>query len=162
MALIPRAEAAGACPDEQLYCGVMNALGDNGAWRETVALIQSMRTGGSRSSSGSVSSGTNWRAAVTAAPPRPGQSAYDCACRACARAGQAQAVLGLMADMREDGVARNAAVYAALIRAFAERGEWERAVEVVLVEVIFFFLLLLLGGCFVFLVLKVLTNSLGG
>lgn len=127
LALIPRAVAAGAYPDEQLYCGVMNALGDNGAWRETVALIQSMRSGGG----GDAADGT----ATVPLPPRPSQSAYDCACRACGRAGQAQAVLELMSDMREDGVARNAAMYAALIRAFAESGEWKRAVELVQVEV---------------------------
>ncbi|CAN0072282.1 unnamed protein product, partial [Sphacelaria rigidula] len=150
LALIPRAAAAmstiaGACLDEQLYCSVINALGDNGAWQEAVTLIQSMRSGAavdgsggsgevtwiSRSPSSSSSAAAAAGAASSGVHVSPGQSAYDCACRACAKAGQPQAVLGLMEHMREDGVARNAAMYASLIRAFAERGEWEQAVELV-------------------------------
>ena len=65
----------------------------------------------------------------------PGRPAYGCACRACAVRGEWGAVLGLIGDMREDGVARDAAVYASAMRALVEAGEWERAVELVTVEV---------------------------
>ncbi|CAN0286759.1 unnamed protein product, partial [Ectocarpus fasciculatus] len=39
-----------------------------------------------------------------------------------------------MEDMREDGLERDSAVYASAMRAFVEAGDWERAVEIVTVE----------------------------
>lgn len=129
----------------------MNALGHNGAWPQAVDLIRSMRRSGRLkehdAAVGSTRNDADEKGANAAAAtlvPAAGQSAFGCACHACARAGRWDAVLGLMADMREDGVARNAAIYASLIRALAEGGEWERAVELVRVEVMRFTLLLLL------------------
>ena len=204
--LVPRAAEAGVAPDERMYCAVINAMGESGAWDRAVALVRWMRLATTTSSSSSsplslppfhdggggggggegVAGSVNLRSTATgvasAAPsdklsvsavndhgdgntaaialakraaaaaaacassgldparlplqaPLPGRPAYGCACRACARQGEWAAVLELIADMRENGVARDAAVYALAMRALVEAGEWKRAVEVVTVEV---------------------------
>lgn len=145
MALLPRALAAGVVPDERMYCAVINAVGESGAWEQAVELVQSMRRpvsprdGGVMIKAGSETEPGSktllQQQQQRPPPPLPGVTAYGCACRACARQGELQAVLGLMEDMREDGVARDAAIFASTMRAFVEAGEWERAVEVVMVEV---------------------------
>ncbi|CAM9447310.1 unnamed protein product, partial [Ectocarpus sp. 13 AM-2016] len=148
LALLPRAAAFAAVPDERMYCSVINAMGESGAWEAAVELIQSMRprpsapaaaaaaggSGGGTSDGGA--SGVAAAAVVSASlePPPPGRAAYGCACRACARKGEWGAVLGLMEDMREDGLERDSSVYASAMRAFVEAGDWERAVEIVTVE----------------------------
>ncbi|CAM9709636.1 unnamed protein product, partial [Scytosiphon promiscuus] len=60
LALLPRAAAAAAAPaaaeeegeveaavvvgpDERMYCSVVNAMGESGAWQAAVELVQSMR-----------------------------------------------------------------------------------------------------------------------
>ncbi|CAN0438662.1 unnamed protein product, partial [Ectocarpus fasciculatus] len=111
LALLPRAAALAAdeqeggnpraaVPDERMYCSVINAMGESGAWEAAVELIQSMRrrpsaaaaaaTGGS--GSGTSDSGASGVAAAAVVPssleaPPPGRAAYGCACRACARKG---------------------------------------------------------------------------
>lgn len=162
LSLLPRAaavagdseeveEARGAfLPDERMYCSIINAMGESGAWKQAVELVQSMRRPSSSSSSAQDLAGgdgnTDHKNATVAAAvsalvdtptpiPRPGQAAYACACRACARQGEWDAVQRLMESMREDGVSRNVAVYASAMRAFIEAGEWERAVEIVTAEV---------------------------
>lgn len=157
MALLPRAAAAAAedelkpgsatAPDERMYCSVINAMGECGAWEAAVELVQSMRRSSSLPQQGQLvtaacgGGGTaNGAAGATTAvgtgeAPQPGRSAYACACRACARQGEWGAVLALIEDMREDGVARDASVYASAMRAFVEAGEWERAVEIVMDQV---------------------------
>lgn len=167
LALVPRAAAAAAAaedaaggagggagataPDERMFCSIINAMGESGAWGAAVELVQSMRPPLSSSSSfsprplvaggGGGNTGDNDDASIIAAtvmavePKPPGRPAYGCACRACARQGEWGAVLGLIENMREDGVARDASVYASAMRAFVEAGEWERAVEIVTVEV---------------------------
>lgn len=159
-----RAAAAGVEPDEQLYSGIINAMGDNGVWREAVDIVQLMRGVGSgvresgeeggtvATSSGVTAVGAGPRAAAAepgatvdrgleGSPPlpRPGQAAYLSACLACAKQGQWEGVLGLMDDMREDGLERTASIYACAMRAFVEAGKWERAVQLVRDEVRFFF-----------------------
>eukprot|EP00903_Cladosiphon_okamuranus_P012196 g11439.t1 len=158
LSLLPRAaavadleegdEARGAfLPDERMYCSVINAMGESGAWKQAVELVQSMRRRSSSTSSPQVLAGgdgntdhKNERVAAASAletptpTPRPGQAAYACACRACARQGEWGAVEGLMESMREDGVPRDVAVYASAMRAFVEAGKWERAVEIVTAE----------------------------
>lgn len=139
-------EAGGAVvPDERMYCSVINAMGESGAWEEAVALLQSMRRSPSSQllagAAGGNSDDKDKDTSVTAVPPsllqtpRPGPAAYAGACRACAKQGEWSAVLGLIENMREDGVSRDAAVYASAMRAFVEAGEWERAVEIVTAEV---------------------------
>lgn len=155
LSLLPRATAAaegleegeeGArgdiLPDERMYCSVINAMGESGAWKQAVDLVHSMRRplpppplSSSPVSAGAGDRNTNDKNASLAETPRPGQAAYACACRACARQGEWGAVLGLVEDMREDGVPRDVAVYASAMRAFVEAGEWERAVEIVMAEV---------------------------
>ncbi|CAN0085446.1 unnamed protein product [Ectocarpus sp. 4 AP-2014] len=129
-----------------MYCSVINAMGESGAWEAAVALIQSMRrrpsaaaaaAGGS--GDGTSDSGASGVAAAAVVlpslePPPPGRAAYGCACRAGARKGEWGAVLELMEDMREDGLERDSSVYASAMRAFVEAGDWERAVEIVTVE----------------------------
>lgn len=161
--LLSRAAAAGVRPDERMYCAVINAMGDSGAWREAVELVRVMRvlagagTGDSEREAAAadaddvvgvgkegercfaICNGDNqqlvsWLSSLPS-PPRPGRSAYGCACRASSLTGQWPAVLELIDDMRRDGVERDRAVYVSAIRAFVEAGEWERAVEVVTVEV---------------------------
>lgn len=68
-------------------------------------------------------------------PPLAGRLAYGSACRACARQGKWREVLDLIADMREDGLDRDASIYAAVMRAFVEAGEWEKSIPLVMVEV---------------------------
>lgn len=156
LALLPRAAALAAdeqesgnqraaVPDERMYCSVINAMGESGAWEAAVELIQSMRRrpSAAAAAAGSSSGTSDSRASGAAAagvspslePPPPGRAAYGCACRACARKGEWGAVLGLMEDMREDGLERDSSVYASAMRAFVEAGDWERAVETVTVEV---------------------------
>lgn len=165
LGLLPRAAAAGVRPDERMYCAVINAMGDSGAWREAVELVRAMRvlagasTGDSEREAAAADAevvvdvdkggeccfpmydGDNqqllsWLSSLPLpSPPRPGRSAYGCACRAGSLTGQWPAVLELIDDMRRDGVERDPAVYASAIRAFVEAGEWERAVELVTVEV---------------------------
>ncbi len=158
MALLPRAAAAAAedgdevgprgatAPDERMYCSVINAMGECGAWEAAVELVQSMRRssssleppqGQSLAAGGDTADSAAGAATATDAgeAPQPGRSAYACACRACARQGEWGAVLALIEDMRQDGVARDASVYASAMRAFVEAGEWERAVEIATVQV---------------------------
>lgn len=144
-----RAIAGGLIPDEKLYASVMNALGYNGFWREAVGVLQSMRRGSSQRGDGgegaggacAIVSGADPRVetvsedTLAGAWPRPGQAAFGSACRACAAQGEWETVLGIMDDMREDGVRRTVSVYACAMRAFVEAGAWERAVELVKSEV---------------------------
>lgn len=161
--LLPRAAAAGVRPDERMYCAVINAMGDSGAWREAVEIVRAMRilagagTGDSEREAAAADEDdvlgvikgeeccfpicnedkqqlVSWLSSLPP-PPRPGRSAYGCACRASSLAGQWPAVLELIDDMRRDGVERDPAVYVSAIRAFVEAGQWERAVEMVTVEV---------------------------
>lgn len=130
----------GTVPDERMYCSVVNAMGESGAWQEAVELVQSMRRSSSSRSLADGGGNTDDNDASAAAAsvvetPRPGRAAYACACRACARQGEWGEVLGLIENMREDGVPRDASVYASAMRAFVEAGEWERAVEIVTAEV---------------------------
>ncbi|CAN0143868.1 unnamed protein product, partial [Hapterophycus canaliculatus] len=158
LALLPRAaEAAAAAaeeeereeeaaivagPDEPMYCSVINAMGESGEWRAAVELLQSMRRRPSASPSMAAASGggggggdaSTVTTERTLEPPLPGRPSYGCACRACARQGQWGVVSELLENMREDGVARDASIYASAMRAFVEAGEWERAVEIVTVE----------------------------
>ncbi|CAM9411901.1 unnamed protein product [Ectocarpus sp. 6 AP-2014] len=147
LALLPRAAALAAVPDERMYCSVINAMGESGAWEAAVELIQSMRrrrrpsaaataggSGGGTSDSGASGVAAAAVVSLSLEPPPPGRAAYGCACRACARKGEWGAVLGLMEDMREDGLERDSSVYASAMRAFVEAGDWERAVEIVTVE----------------------------
>ncbi|CAN0360666.1 unnamed protein product, partial [Laminaria digitata] len=128
--LLPRAAAAGVAPDERMYCAVINAMGESSAWERAVELVQSMRLTCGAGGDSELEPGQ----LLLLEAPLPGRPAYGCACRACAGQGEWAAVLGLIGDMREDGVARDVAVYASAMRALVEAGEWERAVEVVTVE----------------------------
>ncbi|CAN0587309.1 unnamed protein product, partial [Ectocarpus sp. 12 AP-2014] len=118
LALLPRAAALATVPDERMYCSVINAMGESGAWEAAVELIQSMRRRPSAAAAVAAAGGSGGRTSDSGAsgvaaaalvlpslePPLPGRAAYGCACRACARKGEWGAVLGLMEDMREDGL----------------------------------------------------------
>ena len=134
-----------------MYCAVIDAMGENGAWREVVELVQALRTRATSNTAGELESDPDKlsekgccspdnrgrQALLLALPPPswPRRAVYGCACRACAHGGDWRAVLALIDGMRRDGVDRDPAVYASAMRAFVEAGEWERAVELVTVEV---------------------------
>ncbi|CAM9851682.1 unnamed protein product, partial [Choristocarpus tenellus] len=124
-------------PDTILFCSIISACGEGKAWREAVAVVQSMRENAAAYASAQGGAGTEvgTSSGAESYPPHPDVAVYGCACRACALSGQWEAVLGLIEDMRVDKVARDVGVYASLMRALAAVGEWERAISVVMEEV---------------------------
>lgn len=145
LALLTRAADAGVFPDERLYCSIINAMGESGAWEQAVELLQSMRRSLSSSRGVSVNGRDDAEGGGSSEAPGNeeartslellGRPVFGCACRACARQGKWQTILDLISDMREDGVPRDVAVYASAMRAFVKDGMWQRAVEIVTVEV---------------------------